>query len=352
MAYPLKFQFVEVKAGTPKEMGFRYGEQAKEKIRAGIADYKELFAKTSGDSWEEIARYAETFVPVSEKYTPEVVEEIRGIAEGADVPFADAMVLNCRYEITKFPVPKECTSFALLGEATADGNPYVGQNWDYRAGILNNVVILHLERTDGVRILGLAEAGQVIRNGFSSKGIGLGTNNLQSVRDKKGNGVPVIFLRRVVLASSNFTEARDLIENTPRDVSCNFMLASAEGFAVDLEGYPGGADRIEPKDGIVTHANHFEADPGKEALETSPRSMRLRELLAAKHGQIDVAHIKCCLCDHENYPKALCRHPADVDLPLARRSITVASVIYDLVGGVGHICAGPPCEGEYVTYKI
>ena len=358
MGYPLKFQYVEVAADTPREMGFQYGEQAREKILAGIADYKELFAETSGDKWEDLVRYAETFIPVAEKYTPDVMEEVRGIAEGCGAALGDIMLLNCRYELTKFPsakageADKECTSFALLGEATADGNPYTGQNWDYRAGILDHVVILHMKQGDGLRILGLAEAGQVVRNGFSSRGIGLNSNNLQSVHDRKGTGVPVIFLRRTALSARNFTEARNLIETMPRDMSCNFMLGSVEGFAVDLEGYPGGADRIEPIKGVVTHANHFEVDPAKETQETSQRSLRLRELLMQKHGQIDVPHIKYCLSDHKNYPQALCRHPADVSLPLAQRSITVASVIYDLARGVGHICAGPPCEGEFVEYRL
>ena len=352
MSYPLKFQYIKVEAESPEEMGFQYGAQAREKILAGIADYKALFAKTTGDSWADIVRYAESFIPVAEKYTPGVMQEVRGIARGCSAPLGEIMVLNCRYEITKFPSEKECTSFALLGEATADGKPYTGQNWDYRCGILDHVVIIHMVQGNGLRILGLAEAGQVVRNGFSSRGLSLNSNNLQSVHDRKGTGVPVIFLRRVALSADNFTEARNLIETMPRDMSCNFMLGSAEDGAVDLEGYPDGADRLEPIQGVLTHANHFEVNPSNEALEASPRSARLRELFMRRHGQIDVPYIKCCLSDHENYPKALCRHPAAPMLPLPQRSITVAGVIYDLTRGIGHICAGPPCEGEFIEYML
>ena len=58
------------------------------------------------------------------------------------------------------------------------------------------------------------------------------------------------------------------------------------------------------------------------------------------------------MCDHQNYPEAICRHPADVSLPLARRSITVAGIIVDFEQDIMHICAGPPCEGEYIGYKL
>lgn len=346
------FQFVEIQRGTPYEMGFQYGRQAREKIRAGIAEYRELFAEICDMSWEEILAYAESFVPLVRKALPEVLEEARGIASGCEVSESEIMMLNCRYEITKFPRTNECTSFAALPEATGSEKTFVGQNWDYRAGILDNIVILHAEQSDGTRILGLAEAGQVIRNGFNSHGVGLCANNLQSVHDSRGVGVPVTFLRRRALSSRTLEEARNFIVNSKRDVSCNFMLASAKGKALDIEAYPGGADRIEPQDGILTHANHFVVNPKNEALETTPRGERLEELLRKKHGKLDVPYIKKCLSDHENYPKAICRHPADIGVRLGRRSITVAGVVYDLSDGVAHICAGPPCEGEFIPYKI
>lgn len=346
------FERVKIEPGTPLQMGIQYGRQAAEKIRAGVADYKKLFLENYDMSWEAICGYAATFVPIVEAAMPEIMEEARGIAKGAEISVDDVMVLNCRYEITKFPRPNECTSFSLQPETTKDGKTVVGQDWDYRAGILDNIVVVHAEQPDGTRLLGLAEAGQVIRNGFNSRGIGLCANNLQSVHDTRGTGIPVTFLRRRVLASRTFEEASEVIRNVPRDVSCNFMLASATGQTADFETYPGGADRIDATDGILTHANHFVVNPANEALETSPRGQRLYDLLAAHRGEIDVPYIAKCLSDHENYPKAICRHPSDVSIPLAQRGITVASVIYDLDERTGYICAGPPCEGAYVEYHL
>lgn len=354
------FQIVKVRPGTPREMGMQYGRQAREKILAGLDDYRLLFEETDAMDWSGMKAYSLTFVPRLREVLPEITEEAEGIAEGAGVDLADIMLLNCRYEITKFPDPdkadkeraNECTSFALLPEATAERKTLVGQNWDYRAGIIDNVVVVHMEQPDGTRILGLAEAGQVIRNGFNSHGIGQCANNLQSIHDRRGTGIPVTFVRRKVLSSRSFDEAVKFVAEAPRDVSVNFMLASSEGRALDLEAFPGGADRIEPADGVLVHANQFVVDPAKDALQPTPRGERLEALLREKHGSIDVSHIVRCLSDHENYPKALCRHPADVSLRLSRRSITVAAVIYDLEAGIARICAGPPCEGEFVLHNL
>ncbi|MBE6011277.1 MAG: acyl-CoA--6-aminopenicillanic acid acyltransferase [Lachnospiraceae bacterium] len=347
-----KFQLIEVKAKTAYERGFQYGEQAKDKIKASVEDYRILFGETSTMSWSEIQNYALDFVPISEKFIPEVVEEAKGIAAGAGVSLEDVMVLNARYEITKFPKPNECTSFSVLPEATKHKGTYVGQNWDYRVGIMDNIVMVHIEEENGTRIFGLAEAGQVIRNGFNSNGIGLCANNLQSCYDKKGLGIPVTFLRRQVLSSKTFEEAKEWLVNAERSVSCNFMLASKDGKAIDVEAHPKGADILEPKAGILTHANHFVHRPEIHALEFSPRGNRLYEKLAEKTGEIDIAYIAECLSDHENYPKALCRHPSDVSVRLGRRGITVAGVIYDFENETAYVCAGPPCEGEFIPYKL
>ena len=121
---------------------------------------------------------------------------------------------------------------------------------------------------------------------------------------------------------------------------------------MDFEVYPGGADMIETENGIVTHANHFIVQPEIHALQRSPRGDRLRELLMQRQGEIDVNYIKCCMADHVNYPQALCRHPTDPTQPLGMRSITVSNEIMDFEAGVIHVCAGPPCTGEYCTYVL
>ena len=117
----------------------------------------------------------------------------------------------------------------VLPEASAHGGTYLIKNWDYKQAVMDNIVILHIEQKDGTRILGLAEAGQMLREGFNSHGIGLCNNMIQSVRDSWGIGVPVTFLRRAVLACDDFEKARDMLLHAKRCVSNNMLLASGNG---------------------------------------------------------------------------------------------------------------------------
>ena len=349
----LHYPFIKVSGATYYEIGKDYGRQAKDLIAHAVSDYKQVFAGSSDRSWEEIQQFALSFVDITRRVAPEVMEEVEGIAEGSGYSLADIMVVNCRYEITKFPQKNECTTAAVLPEAAKDGKMYLVKNWDYRVGIMDHVMIIHITQPDGTRIMGLTEAGQVIRGGMNSHGLGSVSNNLQSIYDAWAVGLPTVFARRQLLKYKTFDEIKEFILNFPRAVSCNIMIAGyKEKKAVDFEVYPGGVDMIETENGIVTHANHFIVQPEIHALQRSPRDARLRELLMKKHGEIDAEYIKCCVADHENYPQALCRHPADPTLPLGMRSCTVSNEIMDFEAGVIHICAGQPCSGEYSTYVL
>ncbi len=346
------FQYIAVEGETPYERGVQYGIQARQKIHSGIADYMTYFSQVEGRDWRKLTAYASSLLPLIEREMPGLLEEAEGIAEGAQVPFEDLMVLNCRYEITKFGSEQECTTCVVLPEASAGNKTLLVKNWDYRAGILDNIVVLHIREADGTQAIGLTEAGQLIREGFNSHGIGLCNNSLKSVNDGSGPGIPVTFLRRKVFTCKAFEEAKKLLLTTKRNVSNNMLLASKDGRAVNIEAQPGGCDILEPNEGILTHANHFIVSPHLETSETTPRGERLEELLRKKHGDISVEYIKRCLCDHANYPKAICRHPSDVSLPLAQRGITVASMIVDFDEKTVHICAGPPCEGDFTEYSM
>ena len=59
-----RFQVIYVAGDTPYECGRQYGQQAQEKIRAGVEVYRDFFGKTSGQTWPEIKKYAASY-PVS-----------------------------------------------------------------------------------------------------------------------------------------------------------------------------------------------------------------------------------------------------------------------------------------------
>lgn len=345
-----EFRLITISAPTPYERGTQYGQQARNEIGLCVETYRSRFAGTRNLSWERAQEIGRSFIPYIKERMPDMLDELRGIADGAQAELDDLMVLNCRYEILHFPHENECTAFALQREATANGHVYVGQNWDNRPTLLPHSLLLHItEEESGRKILGLTEAGQLIRTGFTSSGVGQCSNSLRSSLDVQGAGIPSTFVRRKLLTMDHLEDIVTLIRQAPRSVSVNYCIASRENKAADIEAVPGQPVRFEPEHGIVTHANHLLVNRDLD-ISTAKRfrGERLYELLMRRVGGITTEYIMECLSDHEGYPQSLCSHKTE-DGKLWQ---TNASLIYDLDEGRAWVCYGPPCEGEYKEYRL
>ena len=142
--------------GTPRARGRQHGQAAAERLRRGARMYAESLL-ASGVDWPELERRAEALVPSIEAFDPAYVEEMRGIAEGANQPFAAVVLMNARTEMVaaaRQPMiartaPDGCTAALALPEASADGVLLHGQNWDWRAECAETGVVLRIRRDDG-----------------------------------------------------------------------------------------------------------------------------------------------------------------------------------------------------------
>ncbi|MCD8053611.1 MAG: C45 family peptidase [Lachnospiraceae bacterium] len=348
-----EFRVIRIEGDTPYDRGFQYGQEAREEIFKCIRTYQEYFIAARCMPWEEALIYTDQFAAYLEKDFGRELEEVRGIADGAGVSFREIMLLNCRYEFQHFPVKNECTAFVLLREANVDHHVYLGQNWDNRPYMLPHTIILHITEEDGTRIMGMTEAGQLIRNGFNSYGVGLCANSLTSTRDREGLGVPANFMRRHMLSMHSLDEMVAGLINSRRTVSNNYCMASSENRAVDVEAVPEAPWILLPEKNLLTHANHLIVQKELEASQGSKfRGELLYSLLDQKNGQITVDYLKECLKNHENYPDSLCAHAPEGETDLKKLWQTNASIIYDLDTLEMDICYGPPCQGTYKKYSL
>ena len=119
------FPLIEL-SGSPRERGRQHGQAVPDRIKRGIAMYSESLVK-NGVDWKELERRADAMVPVVDKFDPTYVEEMRGIAEGANEPFAAVMLMNARTEMVAAArrqqaakhFPDGCTARTGTGAPTA-----------------------------------------------------------------------------------------------------------------------------------------------------------------------------------------------------------------------------------------
>ena len=128
-----------IRGKNHRERGVDYGVQCKELIQGVLERYIRFFnGGHTAVSWDEAKVISKEFLPFIHSYSPELLDELEGIAQGADVEFDDLLTLNSRSEamtlVRRPPSDKEeldgCSSVAVLPDASANGHTILAQNWD------------------------------------------------------------------------------------------------------------------------------------------------------------------------------------------------------------------------------
>ncbi|MEX2025729.1 MAG: C45 family peptidase, partial [Pirellulaceae bacterium] len=302
-------------AGWPREMGRQIGEAAGEEIRGFCAVALSLVNKTvqvSSAAADEIVAEA---LRSAQQYSPDMVEEIRGMAEGARVSARDIMLLQVRNQLQP-DADAGCTSLALAGEGQPRNSRLVAQNWDNDPALQPFTVVLTRRPRGKPALMTITQAGLIAYIGFNEAGIGLCLNTLPAPARRLG--VPHYFTVRGIYEAASLEAAVHAVARASRAIPANIMLATPQGPAdleVTLEHVHVLRDEAA---GGITHANHCrhpELLPINEQFpelnQTHSRQRRIDQLLNLPRGNLDVEEVKRLLRDHEGYPRSFCRLASD-----------------------------------------
>lgn len=353
--------------GTAFERGVQYGRQAKPRIARSIALYREVFEHMAKLTWSDAVAAAQAYVPSIKRFAPYCLDEMHGMAEGAGVDPGEILALNARSELMFSASaagvsggPGECSSFAVLSEASANGHTLLAQNWDWMPQAAETAVVLEVHRDDAPNFVTVAEAGHLAKVSINSAGLGVCTNTLVSKSDAGRVGVPYHVLLRALMDVSSMSAATRMVLQAERAFSGNFLLAHRDGLAVNLESSSGGPEGVSVQfatAGVLAHTNHFldgYLRPGDARVNLHPGTLfRLDTVRRGLQGDsaVSIDRIKSILRDHKNHPESVCWHPDPAKPPIEQR-LTVASIIMDLDEGRLLFTSGPPCESDYASLRL
>jgi isopenicillin-N N-acyltransferase-like protein len=357
--------------GNPQERGLRHGRGAAAEIRRGAEHY---LAQMAGSGLNEaaVAELAEAYLPMIADFDPDYIDEMRGIAEGADVPFAHIVLLNARTELLKLagdPALRAgllaergadgCSTVIVQPERTPDGVLIHAHNWDWKARCADTCVILRIRLDHGPDILTFTEAGGLARFGFNGIGIAITGNYLECERDYTQVGVPLALIRRKVLQQDNPSPAFAAAYTTAKSGSNNLALSHAgTGIVHDLECAPDETFVVEPADGLLVPTNHWLspialAKLRETGIPDSPcshwREARIRRLLAGK-AAIGIEDVRRVLCDDAGTPLSICAPPRASSM--TGISATVASFLMRPALGEMQVAMMPSEGATYVRYTL
>ena len=357
--------------GTPHERGVRYGEAAAAEIDRGTAHYLAQVAASGLDD-AAVSALVDAYLPIIADFDPTYVEEMRGIARGADTPLHHIVLMNARTELLKLagnPALRTalaaergadgCTTIIVQPERTRDGVLVHAHNWDWKVNCAETCVVLRIRNDNGPDILTFTEAGGLARIGLNAAGLSITGNYLECERDYRQLGVPLSLIRRKVLEQENPSQAFGAIYTTPKSASNNIALSHGPtGIVHDLECAPDETFVVECQDGLLVHANHWISPVALAKLrETgigdSPcsfwRDQRARRLLAGCET-IDREDILRVLLDDAGAPWSICVPPRPSSI--TGRTATVASFMMRPALGEMEVAMMPALGADYALYTL
>ncbi|KAJ4328099.1 hypothetical protein N0V84_001467 [Fusarium piperis] len=334
--------------GSPYEIGFQHGQQAKDQVLGSLTYYGALFESTCGLDWPSVREEATRYLDTLERLCPEYLEEIRGIAEGAEVTLLDIVALNVRTEINfglfskepKLPIELDgCTALAIK---TGNGPSFLTQNWDWQTLQGQNLIVytVHRPDTDIPRFTVVTEAGIIGKIGLNESGVGVCLNAIKA-RGVDHTKWPVHLALRKVLESTSRQSAIDELASVGLAGSAHLLIADELG-ATGLESTAKTVELLQADGrGVVIHSNHLLLDhAGSQEhlwlLDSPKRSDRMQQLVTKELSSkpvLTASDLFKLFQDEEGYPSGINRDAVgdssaetlfNIIMNLSERTATIA----------------------------
>lgn len=348
-----KIPLIEAR-GSHRQVGEQIGSGCSSKIQASISDLKKSIP--GGVTWEDMLYQSRLYLAASRQVYPDYVEELEGIAEGAEVPFDELFLSICEelwetaaWRDHRLRARRGCSDMAARGNATLDGSTLIAHTNDLEPDYEESLVILKIQADDEPQFLGVSPGGVAISAGFNAAGISLTGNQLDNNDIRPG--VPRLLVVRALLASRYLAEAMDTCLLPQRASSYNNVLADRSGEVYSMEGSATDCEPLYIEGDVLAHTNHY-LSPSMRRFEADRNSLgnsvmrynRAMRLLRENYGKLTLELFQELLADHAGYPTSICKHGLEI--------VTVFSMVIQLEELRAWIGPGKPCETTYTEYRL
>jgi isopenicillin-N N-acyltransferase-like protein len=248
---------VVFQGGTPYERGLSHGRALRADILELVGRWSNGIQSDFGITAAEFTRrFLErtAYVEAVRRWTPHLAEEVRGIADGAGVPYETMLVYQFGDEMWTEgdDLAKHCTS---IGVDRRGGEPtYVAQNMDIEEFYAGFVVIAEIHG-DGLDQLVLTYPGHIGLNGVNRAGIAVACNTIQHLSGSR-EGLPQAFVVRGILEQPTFADAEAFLRSIRHASGQNYLIGDSE-HAVNFEVSASKVIAVPPQlTGCVYHTNY------------------------------------------------------------------------------------------------
>ncbi|MGE5677796.1 MAG: C45 family autoproteolytic acyltransferase/hydrolase [Pseudomonadota bacterium] len=321
-------------SGTHYAAGFKWGQQL---LRHG----KKLDFCPTFELTEEKYKFAEQCLGEYERYFPEVLDEIRGIAEGNEVPLETLQtIMLCMY---CFEFDNKCTSFAFCNE----NEIIFGRNSDFLVS-LEKLYMNCIYRLEGGFSFNANTTAYVqMEDGVNEHGLAAGLTFVYPKLRKPGLNAGML-VRYILEKCRTTEEALVALKGLPIASAQTITLADKKGDIAVVECNPMKVVVIKPEKGyrFVAAANNFNSvqmeqyrNPGIDDWRADERYRTVNSALSGREDRYSVEFAKGLLSGSYGF---ICQYDRK------KNADTVWSVVYDLKHGQIWRVEGNPSRKSFV----
>ncbi|MFC2065327.1 C45 family autoproteolytic acyltransferase/hydrolase [Chloroflexota bacterium] len=345
--------------GSHLQMGQQIGEGASQQVKHSIENARIMLDSAYQKlrlTWDRARIQASKYMPFAQERYPQYVEELRGIAQGANVSFEDLAIVNAMEAVTTDAVHLDrCTSLAVNGDRTANGHVFAAHNEDWNPADEPDVYLVHATPDKEPPFLSMNYGGLLSNIGLNAYGIAQMCDSVYPSDSRIG--VPRLFVSRAVLAASTPGEAITHMLSPRRAAGYNHVLVHESGELYNVEVSARRFAIRYGEDGYVAHTNNY-LNANMQDIEKDPEDLvnsRVRYFRALRQVKRTPLHtletLQAILKDHVNYPDSICNHSIKENSPLEDGK-TINALIFDLTSRELHFAWGNPCANPFHTFRL
>jgi isopenicillin-N N-acyltransferase-like protein len=247
--------------GSPYNRGLVHGKTLKDEINEIVTIWKADLSKASGmnaDAFIEQFLSATDFIPAIEKWTPGLMEEVKGISDGSEIDFNTILTFQLMDEVWLYLREINSESCSVLGMSKTDSSPsYVAQNMDLESFRQGFQVLLHIKHDNSdLESFVFTCAGLIITNGMNNKSIGVCVNTVAQLSYSK-DGLPVAFVVRGILERTSLEAAVEFVKTVKHASGQNYCIGGPE----KVYDFEASASKVvdyssAPEIHVIYHTNH------------------------------------------------------------------------------------------------
>ncbi len=248
-------------SGSPYERGLKHGRELRPEIGRMVGLWKkDLREKSKMDPDAFLQKFfAETdFLPAIKRWTPELLDEIKGIAEGSGQPYQTMLAYQMVDEIWVYFDKAGSHHCSSLGVIRSGSHPAcIAQNMDLESYRDGSQVVLHIAEGPSIpEQFIFTAAGLIATNGMNNRSIAITANTLLDL-SASPDGLPVACVVRGVLARAKGEEVLSFIRTIKHASGQNYIV----GVGDRVYDFEASADKVVefrpvPDGSVVYHTNH------------------------------------------------------------------------------------------------